>query len=58
MLSNKWKGNASSRVTINNYVFGNFVGYNYYELLEINIMIMAILYSFINVSCKDNGFAP
>ena len=58
MLSNKWKGNASSRVTINNYVFGNFVGYNHCELLEINIMFMVILFSFINVPCKDNGFAP
>ena len=58
MLSNKWKENASSRLAIDNYVFGNFVGYDYYKLLEINIMFMAILFSFINEPCKDNGFAP
>ena len=58
MLSNKWKENASSRLAINNYVFGNFVAYDYYELLEINVMFMTILFSFINEPCKDNGFAP
>ena len=58
MLSNKWKENASSWLAIDNYVFGNFVGYEYNKLLEINIMFMAILFSFINEPCKDNGFAP
>ena len=44
--------------SLNHYELGNFVGYDYYELLEINIMFMAILFSFINVPCKDNGFTP